>query len=62
MSRRGKVWSSRLNFSRSSLRTTTSKFASDLAIGDDLSAFYTTTNDYSGEREGNRVAALGEKP
>lgn len=34
----------------------------DLAIWDNRSVFHTATNDYSGNRQGNRVVSLGEKP
>ncbi|ORY56369.1 uncharacterized protein BCR38DRAFT_451187 [Pseudomassariella vexata] len=34
----------------------------DLAIWDNRSVFHTGTNDYSGNRQGNRVVSLGEKP
>ena len=34
----------------------------DLAIWDNRSVFHTATNDYEGQRQGNRVVSLGEKP
>ncbi|KAK3681331.1 hypothetical protein B0T22DRAFT_531235 [Podospora appendiculata] len=34
----------------------------DLAIWDNRSVFHTATNDYVGQRQGNRVVSLGEKP
>jgi len=34
----------------------------DVAIWDNRSAFHTATNDYMGDRQGNRVVGVGEKP
>lgn len=34
----------------------------DVAIWDNRSVFHTATNDYYGQRSGNRVVSLGEKP